>query len=215
MNHQLQKLVVLVLSLFIFSGSAFAQNCLSVKVQKNGKPTLALVKFGKNGLCPKNTFPFNPSVAPQGQQGPAGANGATGPQGPTGLQGPQGVTGPQGAIGPQGPSGSTDVVAYAKATTGTTPLIVSYGGQFTTNAEIVRVATGHFDVTFTGTYPASILNMDVLVTMSNSNNSARVTSSFITSVDPVLNKAVVKVFSRDGAGVLTDGAFSVMLLAPQ
>lgn len=208
-------IAVFVLSLILIAAeSSYAQECISVKLAKNGKPYLSIVKLLSNGKCPKNSVLIG-TKSPVGPQGATGPQGETGPQGPIGLTGATGPQGVQGPIGPQGPSGSTDVIGYAKFSTGTTPAVVSYGGAATTSVEITREATGHFNITFTGNYPAGILDTSVPVTVSNSNNSARYTSSFVTSVDTVLKKIVVKVFSRDTSGTLTDGAFSLMILAPQ
>jgi Collagen triple helix repeat (20 copies) len=231
MNKQINKIRIITILLgSIFSVHptlSYAEICLSVKISKNGKPSLAVLNQLTNGKCPKNSVLIGDSstvAGPQGAQGPQGEMGMQGLTGPQGIQGPlgpqgiagtQGPAGLQGPAGPQGVSGSTDVIGFAKFTTGTTPATVSYGGSQTTSVEIARVATGHFEVTFTGNFPIDILSTEVPVTISNSNNSARYTSSFVTSVDVGLKKIVVKIFSRDAAGTLTDGSFSVMVLAPQ
>lgn len=194
----MMKLFVLILSLSFFN-LALASECVAVKVSKKGVPILKLVSKNKKGVCPKNTVPVI-----SGEVGAQGLQGEQGPKGDTGIQ------------GPKGDSGSTDIIGYAHITASATPTVRLYGGALTTNVTVTKQDEGRHLVSFTGNFPNEMLDDDFLISISDSTNSARSTSSLINAVNVTEKRIDVLVFSRNVSdGAYSDGAFKVMLLSPQ
>lgn len=200
-----------------FPGTSFAgARSNKICIQSSGKIVSKRKCSAKKGEQEFDVAGINTLIADGVSQatveGPAGP---TGPQGETGPTGPKGDTGIQGAAGPQGESGSTDILGYAYIVASTNPFIQMYGGALTTGVTVTKVGEGQHLVTFTGNYPSDTLDPNMLIVMSDSDNSSRSTSSKIDSVDVNNSQITVRVFSRNsGDGAANDGAFKVLLLSP-
>ena len=144
--------------------------------------------------------------------GLASCTGDAGPTGPTGQQGPQGDSG---AEGPQGPPGPSYILGFASIDALNIPAsILAFGGDVTTSVGVVDVATGQYEVTFTGDFSdvTSVGDVTVLATMLDTNN-FHVASASADEFTFSPTTFMVKVWVwQTNPVVLDDANFAVLLL---
>jgi hypothetical protein len=96
-------------------------------------------------------------------------------------------------------------------TTGTASSVGTFGGAGTTTVSVVRDAAGVYDITFTGTYPATTgLTKIVLLSTATSNN-FQVTNNTVVSANSTT--IVVRVWAWTSNALATvDDSFDVLVL---
>lgn len=96
-------------------------------------------------------------------------------------------------------------------TSGTASSVGTFGGTGTTAVSVVRVAAGRYDITFTGTYPATTASGKIVLLSTATSSNFQVTNSVVDSANSTT--IVVTVFAwTSNTGALADDSFDVLVL---